>query len=108
MAFLNMFDNLILAVPHFRSNSMLARIAFFVEKQFRGHTFFVEKAISFLVENVIGTTVVVIFFWKSLLSFLLNPNATTLAIGVAADQIRVAATSPSKVEASVSTLLSAN
>ena len=103
-----MFDNLTLARPCFRANSMFSVIAFFVEKQFSGNTFFAEKAISFLVENVVATAVVVIFFWKSLLSFLLNPNATALATGVAADQIRVAATLPSKVEAPVSTLLIAN
>ena len=108
MAFFNIFDNLTLAVPYFRVNSMLSEIDFFVEKQFSGDTFVVGKAIYFLVENVVGTTVVVSFFWKSLLSFLLNPNATTLATGVAADQIRVSATSSSKVEASVSTLLMAN
>ena len=106
--FLNMFDKLTLAVLYFRANSMLTRIAFFVEKQFSGDAFVVEKSISFLVENVVGTTVVVIFYWKSLLSFLLNPNATALATEVAADQIRVAATLPSKVEAPVSTLLIAN
>jgi len=103
-----MFDNLTLAGPCSRANSILSVVAFFVEKQFSGNTFFAEKAISFLVENVVATAVVVIFFWKSLLSFLLNPNAKTLAIGVAADQIRVAATLPSKVEAPVSTLLIAN
>lgn len=103
-----MFDKITLAVLYFRANSMLAGIAFSVEKQFSGDTFVVEKFISFLVENVVGAAVVVIFFWKSLLSFLLNPNTTTLAIGVVADQIRVAATSPSKVEASVGTLLIAN
>ena len=108
MVFLNMFDNLILAVPHFRANSMLARIVFFVEKQFGEDVFVVEKGISFLVENMVGTTIVVIFFGKSLLSFLLNPNAITLATGIAADQTRAVTTSPSKVEASVSTLPIAN
>ena len=87
---------------------MLSEIDFFVEKQLSGDMLVVGKAIYFLVENVVGTTVVVSFFWKSLLSFLLNPNATTLATGVAADQIRVSATSSSKVEAPVSTLLIAN
>ena len=103
-----MFDNLTLAGPCSRANSILSVVAFFVEKQFSGDAFVVEKSISFLVENVVGTTVVVIFYWKSLLSFLLNPNATALATEVAADQIRVAATLPSKVEAPVSTLLIAN
>ena len=108
MGFFNMFDNLTTAGPCFRANSMLSRIAFFVEKQFSGNTFFAEKAIFFLVENVVATTVVVIIFWKSLLGFLLNPNATTLETEVAADQIRVAATLPSKVEALVSTLFITN
>ena len=87
---------------------MLSEIDFFVEKQLSGDTLVVGKAIYFLVGNVVGITIVVSFFWKSLLSFLLNPNAKTLAIGVAADQIRVAATLPSMVEAPVSTLLIVN